>query len=170
MIADFGIALAVSKAGGARITQTGISLGTPQYMSPEQATGDRAVDGRTDIYSLAAMTYEMLSGDAPHIASTAQAIIAKVLTERPSSVRLARPAVPKHVSQAIDRALEKLPADRWSTAREFADALDGRAATATLSAERSAESARAGGRSPIRVLRSAPFWAAAFVEIGRAHV
>src|SRR6185369_10904255 len=75
LIADFGIALAVSNAGGSRITQTGLSLGTPQYMSPEQATGDRAIDGRTDIYSLGAMTYEMLVGDPPHSASTSQAII-----------------------------------------------------------------------------------------------
>src|SRR5262245_38487348 len=82
VIADFGIALAVSNAGGARVTQTGISLGTPQYISPEQATGDRAIDARSDIYSLGAMTYEMLVGDPPHLGSTAQAVIAKVLTER----------------------------------------------------------------------------------------
>jgi serine/threonine-protein kinase len=128
MIADFGIALAVSNAGGTRITQTGISLGTPQYMSPEQATGDRAIDGRTDIYSLAALTYEMLTGDPPHTASTAQAIIAKVLTERPTSVRATRATVPRHVSQAIERGLEKLPADRWSSAHEFGEALRGHAA------------------------------------------
>jgi len=77
LVADFGIALAVSNAGGTRITQTGLSLGTPQYMSPEQATGDRAIDGRTDTYSLGAMTYEMLTGDAPHTGSTSQAIIAR---------------------------------------------------------------------------------------------
>lgn len=68
LVADFGIALAVSNAGGNRITQTGLSLGTPQYMSPEQATGDRQIDGRTDVYSLAAVLYEMLSGDPPHLA------------------------------------------------------------------------------------------------------
>src|SRR5881296_3388687 len=73
VVADFGIALAVSNAGGARITQTGLSLGTPQYMSPEQATGDRVIDGRTDIYSLGAVLYEMLAGDPPHTGSTAQA-------------------------------------------------------------------------------------------------
>src|SRR5437764_856174 len=86
LVADFGIALAVSHAGGHRITQTGLSLGTPQYMSPEQATGDRAVDGRTDIYSLGAVLYEMLSGEPPHIGHTAQAIIARVLTEKPRAV------------------------------------------------------------------------------------
>src|SRR3990170_750647 len=96
LVADFGIALAVSNAGGNRITQTGLSLGTPQYMSPEQATGDRAIDGRTDIYSLAAVTYEMLVGDPPHIGSTAQAIMARVLTEKPRSVRTTRPTVPAH--------------------------------------------------------------------------
>src|SRR4051812_48758218 len=81
VIADFGIALAVSNAGGARVTQTGISLGTPQYMSPEQATGDRVIDGRSDIYSLAAMTYEMLTGEPPHTGTSAQSIIAKLMTE-----------------------------------------------------------------------------------------
>ena len=135
LIADFGIALAVSKAGGARITQTGLSLGTPQYMSPEQATGDRVVDGRTDIYSLGAMLYEMLVGDPPHAASTSQAIIAKVLTEKPASVRAGRPSVPAHVDAAIARALEKLPADRFSTAREFATALEGKIATSIAASE-----------------------------------
>jgi serine/threonine-protein kinase len=129
VVTDFGIALAVSKAGGARITQTGLSLGTPQYMSPEQAAGDRTIDGRTDLYSLGAVLYEMLVGDPPHMASTAQAVIAKVLTERPPSVRVARPAVPDHVAQAVERALEKLPADRWSTAREFSVALEGKGVT-----------------------------------------
>src|SRR5262245_52584994 len=117
LIADFGIALAVSNAGGSRITQTGLSLGTPQYMSPEQASGDRMVDGRTDIYSLGAMTYEMLVGDPPHVASTSQAIIAKVLTERPASARVSRPSTPPHVEVAVARALEKLAADRFEAAK-----------------------------------------------------
>ena len=125
LVADFGIALAVSNAGGARITQTGLSLGTPQYMSPEQATGDRALDARTDIYSLGAVTYEMLTGEPPHIGSTAQAVMARVLTERPRSIHASRPSVPAHVEAAVDRALEKLPADRWTTASEFCDALTG---------------------------------------------
>ncbi len=123
LVADFGIALAVSNAGGQRVTQTGLSLGTPQYMSPEQATGDRAIDGRTDIYSLGAVTYEMLAGEPPHLGTTAQAIIAKVLTEAPRSVRLARPSVPEHVEAVLEKALEKLAADRWATAKEFGDAL-----------------------------------------------
>src|SRR5204863_8376984 len=87
LVADFGIALAVSNAGGNRITQTGLSLGTPQYMSPEQATGDRQIDARTDVYSLAAVLYEMLSGEPPHSGTTAQAIIARVLTEQVRPVR-----------------------------------------------------------------------------------
>ncbi len=128
VLADFGIALAVANAGGTRITQTGLSLGTPQYMSPEQATGDRAIDGRTDIYSLGAVLYEMLTGDPPHTGSTAQAIIARVLTERPRSARLSRDSVPGFVDAAIDRALAKLPADRFSNAREFAAALAGASA------------------------------------------
>ena len=101
LVMDFGIALAVSKAGGARITQTGLSLGTPQYMSPEQATGDHALDARTDIYSLGAVLYEMLVGDPPHTGSTVQAVIAKVITEHPSSVRATRPNVPEHVEAAL---------------------------------------------------------------------
>jgi serine/threonine-protein kinase len=130
VLADFGIALAISNAGGERVTQTGLSLGTPQYMSPEQATGDRGLDGRSDIYSLAAVLYEMLVGDAPHMGSTAQVIIAKVISERPTNVRVLRPAVPEHVAAAVEKGLEKVPADRWATAREFADALKASAATA----------------------------------------
>jgi serine/threonine-protein kinase len=127
LVADFGIALAVSNAGGQRVTQTGLSLGTPAYMSPEQATGDRVIDGRTDVYSLGAMLYEMLTGDPPHTASTAQAIIARVLTEKPRPVRAVRDTVPIVVEAAIDKALAKLPADRFASASEFADALQGKA-------------------------------------------
>jgi eukaryotic-like serine/threonine-protein kinase len=123
IIADFGIALAISRAGGARVTQTGLSLGTPQYMSPEQAAGDRALDGRSDIYSLAAILYEMLTGDPPHAGSTVQAVIARVLTEQPSPVRTRRESVPPHVDHAIGIALAKLPADRFATAGQFAEAL-----------------------------------------------
>src|SRR5438552_693316 len=105
VIADFGIALAVSKAGGARVTQTGISLGTPQYMSPEQAAGDRAIDGRTDVYSLGAVLYEMLTGEPPHDGTTAQAIIAKVITDRPRGIRLSRDTVAPLGEAAVQRAL-----------------------------------------------------------------
>lgn len=126
LLADFGIALAVSNAGGERVTQTGLSLGTPQYMSPEQATADQYVDGRSDIYSLAAVLYEMLTGDPPHSGSTARAVIARVITERPRPVRATRESVPPHVAASVERALAKIPADRFASAQDFADALQGR--------------------------------------------
>ena len=125
VIADFGIALAVSNAGGARVTQTGLSLGTPQYMSPEQATGDRVIDGRTDIYSLAAMTYEMLTGEPPHTGTSAQSIIAKLMTEDVRPLTVLRRAVPPHVDAAVRHGLEKLAADRFATAGDFSAALTG---------------------------------------------
>ena len=94
------------------------------------------IDGRSDIYSLAAMTYEMLTGEPPHIGNTAQAVIARVLTDKPRPIRTSRSAVPEHVEAALERALEKLPADRFSTAREFADALQGRGTTVARPAAR----------------------------------
>ena len=142
IVADFGIALAVSNAGGARVTQTGLSLGTPQYMSPEQATSDRQIDGRTDIYSLGAVTYEMLAGEPPHSGPTAQAIIARLMTEEPRPLTVLRRTVPPHVDAAVRCALEKLPADRFATARSFAAALSGRSAVPTLAASEKAGSAR----------------------------
>ncbi len=154
VIADFGIALAVSNAGGARVTQTGLSLGTPQYMSPEQATGDRTIDARSDIYSLSAMTYEMLVGDPPHVASTAQAIVAKLITEQPPSVQVARPTVGDAVAYAIERELEKLPADRWSSATEFAETLRGRLSTGATRARTRASGVTSNGiASAPRVVR-----------------
>jgi TolB-like protein len=123
VIADFGIALAVSNAGGERVTQTGISLGTPHYMSPEQAAGDRAVDARSDQYALAAVTYEMLTGEPPHTGATAQVIIARLMTETPRSITSARPAVSKRIDTAVQRALAKTPADRFPTCGDFARAL-----------------------------------------------
>jgi serine/threonine-protein kinase len=123
VVADFGIALAVTAAGGTRLTETGLSLGTPEYMSPEQATGDRELDARSDVYSLASVTYEMLVGDPPHTGSTVQAIISKVITEEPRRVTLARKTVPAHVEGAVHTALAKLPADRFPSAIRFAEAL-----------------------------------------------
>jgi len=122
-VADFGIALAVSEAGGSRLTETGLSIGTPHYMSPEQAMGDRELDARSDIYSLAAMLYEMLAGDPPYTGSTAQAIVAKVITEKAPPVTTHRDTVPPHTAAAIQKALAKLPADRFSSASSFAEAL-----------------------------------------------
>jgi serine/threonine-protein kinase len=123
LVADFGIALAVQEAGGQRMTQTGLSLGTPQYMSPEQAMGERAVDARTDIYSLGAVLYEMLLGEPPFTGPTVQAIVAKVLTEKPAAIVARRERVPQTVEAAVLTALEKLPADRFSSALEFANGL-----------------------------------------------
>ncbi|MEO7683857.1 MAG: protein kinase [Gemmatimonadaceae bacterium] len=172
VIADFGIALAVSKAGGNRITQTGLSLGTPSYMSPEQATGDRVVDARSDIYSLGAMTYEMLTGEPPHTGNTSQAVIARMLTEKPRPIRTTRAAVPDYVEATVQRALEKLPADRFSNVREFADGLQGRldlaASTALTSARKAAGSQRAGWQQRLRDPVVLPLAALLLIVVGAA--
>ena len=123
IVADFGIALAVAQAGGARITETGLSLGTPHYMSPEQATGDRVIDARSDQYALGAVAYEMLTGEPPHTGATSQAIIARLMTEKPRSVRATRSSVSAEMEQAIEQALAKSPADRYSSCGAFAKAL-----------------------------------------------
>jgi serine/threonine protein kinase len=123
VLADFGIALAVKEAGGNRLTETGLSLGTPQYMSPEQATGERTLDKRTDIYSLGAVFYEMIAGEPPVTGATAQVMIAKLLTERPVKLRVVRDTVAPGMERAADKALAKIPADRFSSAGEFARAL-----------------------------------------------
>ena len=123
LVADFGIALAVTAAGGQRMTQTGLSLGTPQYMSPEQAMGERQIDGRADIYATGAVLYEMLTGEPPFSGASVQAIVAKVLTERPTPPSTVRDTVPPHVEAGVLRALAKLPADRFASAAQFADFL-----------------------------------------------
>jgi len=123
LVADFGIALAVSQAGGTRLTETGLSLGTPHYMSPEQATGDRVLDARSDVYSLGAMVYEMLTGEPPHSGTTVQAIVAKILTSTPESVATQRATAPPNVVAAVHQALNKLPADRFASTAAFAEAL-----------------------------------------------
>ena len=123
VVADFGIALAVSAASGTRLTETGLSLGTPHYMSPEQAMGDRELDARSDVYSLACVTYEMLVGEPPHTGPTAQAIVAKLLTEKPQHISLYRDTVAAHIDAAVQKALAKLPADRFDTAAHFAEAV-----------------------------------------------
>ncbi len=123
LVTDFGIALAVDAATGARLTETGVSLGTPHYMSPEQAAGEKAVSARSDIYSLGAVLYEMLVGEPPFTGPTQQSIIAKTITQKPTPLRVLRATIPPGVEAAILRALEKIPADRFATASDFARAL-----------------------------------------------
>ncbi len=123
LVADFGIALAASKAGGSRMTETGVSLGTPQYMSPEQAMGERVIGPPSDVYALGAVTYEMLTGEPPFSGPSAQAILAKIMTAEPAEITSLRRTVPIHVADAVHTALQKLPADRFSSASAFADAL-----------------------------------------------
>src|SRR5690349_21194304 len=146
LVADFGIALAVQTAAGQRMTQTGLSLGTPQYMSPEQAMGERGIDARSDVYALGAVTYEMLVGEPPFTGPSVQAIVARLLTEEPRSVGIQRKAVPPAVEAAVMHALEKLPADRFVTAAEFGAALtDG-----TMTRQRTTVMRSAPSRSPRR--------------------
>ena len=123
VVTDFGIALALREAGGTRLTESGLSLGTPQYMSPEQATGDRELDARSDVYSLGAVLYELIAGDPPHAGATVQAVIAKLLTEKPTSLRTLRNAVPERLEDAVFKALSKVPADRFKSASTFSDAI-----------------------------------------------
>jgi serine/threonine-protein kinase len=123
LVADFGIALAVAHAGAGRITETGLSLGTPHYMSPEQATGDRDVDPRSDVYALACVLYEMLAGQPPFHAPTAQAVLVRVLTAEVAPITMLRRTVPANVEGALIKGLEKLPADRFENAASFAEAL-----------------------------------------------
>jgi tRNA A-37 threonylcarbamoyl transferase component Bud32 len=123
LVADFGIALAMTQAGATRMTETGMSLGTPHYMSPEQAMGEREITARSDVYALGAVLYEMLSGEPPFTGPTAQAIVAKVMTDEPRPLTIHRKTVPPHVEAAVLTALAKLPADRFDTAKQFAEAL-----------------------------------------------
>ena len=123
MVMDFGIALAVSAAAGGRMTETGLSLGTPHYMSPEQATAEKEITARSDVYSLASVCYEMLTGEPPHTAGSAQAVIMKIITDTARPVHELRKNVPANVDAALAKALEKLPADRFESAKAFADAL-----------------------------------------------
>src|SRR5205807_1464197 len=113
----------VSAAGATRMTESGMSLGTPHYMSPEQAMGEREITARSDVYALGAVLYEMLVGEPPFTGPTAQAIVAKVVTEAPRPLLPQRHTIPPHVEAAVLTALEKLPADRFSTAAAFGEAV-----------------------------------------------
>jgi len=123
IVADFGIAGAIDAAGGGKFTRTGIVLGTPAYMSPEQGAGERALDGRSDVYSLGCVLYEMLAGEPPFTGPTGQAVIAKRFTDPVPSARRLRETVPLPVDQAITKALARAPADRFATPHQFAEAL-----------------------------------------------
>ena len=145
IVADFGIALAVSAAAGGRLTETGLSVGTPHYMSPEQATAEKTLTGRSDVYSLGAVLYEMLAGNPPHTGTSAQQIVMKIIAEPAPAVTAHRKAVPANVAAALGTALEKLPADRFVTARAFAEALHNpsfRGATSTAPAYFQASASR----------------------------
>ena len=124
LVTDFGIALAVSQAEQGRLTQTGLSIGSPHYMSPEQATGEREIDARSDVYSLACVLYEMLAGDAPFTGSTVQAIVARKLTGVIPSLRPVRDTVSPQLDNVITKGLAKIPADRYPTMALFAEALE----------------------------------------------
>src|SRR5438093_350762 len=124
MVTDFGIAKAISASAGERLTETGTSLGTASYMSPEQASAEHTIDGRSDIYSLACMLFEMLAGEPPYTGPTAQAIVVKRFTEPVPSIRSRMPAVPEAVDRAITRALARDPADRFGSVEQFIQALE----------------------------------------------
>jgi serine/threonine protein kinase len=169
MVADFGIALAVSAAAGGRMTETGMSLGTPHYMSPEQATADKEITGRADVYSLASVLYEMLTGDPPHVGSSAQQIIVKIIADEARPVGEVRKSVPANVAAALAKALEKLPADRFESAKAFADALaDPHFATA--SAASAGLSTPAGGRGLRQLVRNPWWWGTVAVAAGAVAV
>ena len=153
MVADFGIARAAGRAGGSRLTETGMSLGTPSYMSPEQAGGEHDVDGRSDQYSLACLLYEMLAGQPPHSALTVQALLAAVLTREPEALDALRSTVPAHVADAVHIALAKLPADRFESTAKFLTALEQPGSGSSASVRRA--TADRGASSRAKATRSA---------------
>jgi serine/threonine-protein kinase len=125
VVADFGIAKAIAAAGSERLTETGLAVGTPQYMSPEQASGEADLDGRSDLYSLGCVLYEMLAGEPPFTGRSAQAVVAKRLSTPAPRISILRDRVPAHVEEALDTALARAPADRFATTSQFAEALRG---------------------------------------------
>ncbi len=149
LVVDFGIALAASRSdGGTRMTETGMSLGTPHYMSPEQAMGEREITPKADVYALGCVLYEMLTGEPPFTGATAQAVIARVMTETPRALAIQRRTIPANVEAAVLTALEKLPADRFASARQFASALrdESYRSTAAIAPPPAAEALRVPGR------------------------
>ena len=150
VVADFGIARAVSAAEGGQLTQAGLSVGTPDYMSPEQAAGDQPVDGRTDIYALGCVLYEMLGGQAPFHSRTAQATLARHLADTMPSLRAIRTPVPEELEQVIRKALAKAPGDRFQSAAEFAEAIRGADARGTGTVITPATVHRRSAQTPFR--------------------
>src|SRR5262245_35868941 len=152
LVTDFGIARAA--AGDVRLTVTGVAVGTPAYMSPEQALGERELDGRSDLYSLAVVGYHMLAGGTPFVAKNTPAMLIKHVSERPRPIRERRPDVPQYLAVAIDRSLAKRPEDRWADAAEFRDALDG--AQPPGRARSSSAQPAPGSLPPVSVLPALP--------------
>ena len=120
VVADFGIARALQVAGGERLTGTGLAIGTPAYMSPEQAMGLEEVDARSDVYALGCVVYEMVGGRPPFEGTTPQALLAKHAVDTVPGLRASDPAIPVYVERAVERALAKSPADRFQSASAFA--------------------------------------------------
>ncbi|MBA3889181.1 MAG: protein kinase [Gemmatimonadaceae bacterium] len=172
LVADFGIALAVSEAGGERLTGTGLSLGTPYYMSPEQAMGERNIDARSDIYALGCVLYEMLAGEPPFTGPSPQAVVARILTEQPRELHAVRESVTPALQRVVSRALARLPADRYATAGRFSEALSAAAGETWASElaarpESSAAARPAFGAGSLARRRSLP-WAVAALAVAAA--
>ena len=174
IVADFGIARAVSSAGGAKLTETGLAVGTPAYMSPEQAAGDPSLDVRSDIYSLACVLYEMLGGAPPFAGPTPQAVLAAQIADPVPSLRALRPAVPPGVERALDQALAKEPAERYATAGEFVERLTRASTAEAVAAEARRERARRRRRAVLAlagivVVASGGWWAVKAIQTATGH-
>jgi len=174
VVADFGIARALHQAGGERLTETGLSLGTPGYMSPEQVTGESGVDGRADVYAVGCVLFEMLAGRPPFVGATAQAVIAQKLIGTPPSIRAVCPGLSAAMDMCIARALAVAPADRFATAEEFARAVAAATRTEGLPATRpipdpAAESGHRPGRRAILAGTALLAVAAAGMLLSRAR-
>jgi TolB-like protein/Flp pilus assembly protein TadD len=157
LVADFGIGRALGmSAPGEGLTETGVVVGTPAYMAPEQAAGERTLDGRTDIYSLGVVLYELLAGEPPHTGPTMQAVLARRFSGELPRVRQFRPSVPEQIEQALQKALALVPADRFATAAAFARALSGGTGTATAVSTTAAAPPRAAGTTGTRAHRRPP--------------
>ena len=155
LVADFGIARAVSQAGGEKLTQTGMAIGTPHYMSPEQSLGSEHVDARSDVYSLGCVLYELLVGQPPFTGPNAMAIMARHSMEIVPSLQVVRASVPDDVEDAVLRALQKTPADRFQTMKDFCEALSEAEAEATVVRTAARRAATASRRVPTREVPAA---------------